>query len=222
MTAKLDDITTTANPKASTTPAPRARRVATGPRHLTFSLDRYHAMIEAGVLDENDRAELIYGNLIEKMPVGDRHVDCVNKINVYFVVNFSTEYTCSPQNPIVVPPNSEPGPDYALESKEMKGGGSGKAKAEHVPLVIEVSDSTLAYDRGAKAELYAFGGIEEYWIINLQEDKLELHLSPDKNSGSYNSIQRFGKDDKFTSPLCGEVQVADLLPPPSAELMEEE
>ncbi|MEM6770695.1 MAG: Uma2 family endonuclease [Bacteroidota bacterium] len=169
-------------------------------------------MIDAGILTENDQVELIFGEIVEKMSIGKRHGDCVDKLMVYFVLKYGLSHTCRSQNPLIVGDTSEPEPDFAILDKASYEARSGKPMAEDVHLILEVSDTTLEYDRSVKAKLYALGGIPEYWIINLQQDQVEVYLNPDKTTGEYNRLQRFAADDTFESPFWGGVSVSDLLP----------
>ncbi len=185
-----------------------------GPSGLPYrySLDDYHRAIEGGVFTSRDRIELISGELIEKMAVGERHVTCVNQINVYFVTRFAGGYICSAQNPIVLPDHSEPEPDYALYDKRLAAQFPGKLSAKSARLIVEVADSSLRYDEEVKPKIYALANIPEYWIIDLVHDRLELYTDPDVETGVYRDIQYFSKEDSFVSLLCGEVSVRELIP----------
>lgn len=183
-----------------------------GLRPFRYSLPRYHEAIRAGIITENDRVELIDGELIQKMGIGKRHGDCLDLINVYFVTRYAATHVCRAQNPLSLGDHSEPEPDYALVDKASYAGRSGNPVAEDARLVVEIANATLAYDRNVKAALYARAGIEEYWIINLQDDKLELHTQPNPQTGEYDSVVRFSAGGTFTSPFCGEVDVDDLFP----------
>jgi Uma2 family endonuclease len=156
--------------------------------------------------------ELLFGQLNEKMPIGKRHRDCVDKINVYFVLKFQSRYRYGVQNPLTLGTNSEPEPDYLIFDPETYRQHPGQPLPKDVLLLIEVSDKTLAFDRSDKAALYAHAGIAEYWIINLQSDQLELHLEPNADLGEYSRIQRYAADAEFDSPFVGSVRVSDLVP----------
>ncbi len=199
--------TTQAPPQQAPAPVAESR-----PRPFRYTLERYHEAIEAGVLTENDRIELIHGELIEKMSIGKRHADCVDDLIPYFTNKFGQTHRYRVQNPVTLPPNSEPEPDFAIINRETYKTRAGKPEPVDVLLLIEVADESLAYDRGGKAQMYAAAGIAEYWIINLQHDQVELHTQPNTTTGVYDSIQRFGKDSSFASPFCGDVTVAELLP----------
>ena len=182
------------------------------PAHFRIDLDRYHRAIEHGVLTESDPVELIEGRLLEKMPIGERHANCVDLLIEYFFPRYNKQYRCRAQNPMTIGEFSEPEPDFALVDRERYAAHSGKPIPADVPLIVEVSDSTLDFDRSVKARLYATAGIPEYWIINLRNDTLELHTRPDAASGDYGSVIRYGLDQTVPSPFCGEVSVAELIP----------
>ena len=196
---------------------PPAPPVTGGRRTFRYTLERYHAAIAAGVLTENDAVELIFGEIIEKLPIGKRHRDCVDLITELFVLKFAGKYKCSPQNPVTLLGNSEPEPDFVVINKQTYAHRSGQPLAEDVLLLIEVSDATLDYDRTTKLKMYALAGIQEYWIINLKQDQVEVHLDPDTDSGEYNQINRYRKEESFASPFCGAMRVAELLPLPPGD-----
>ncbi len=195
-------------------PAPTAVSTPTavsGSRPFRYTLERYHDAIAAGILTENDRIELIHGQLIEKMSIGKRHRDCVDRLNTYFTTRYIQTHICAVQNPISLPPDSEPEPDYALVNRESYSQRAGNPEPPDIHLVIEVADSSLPFDREVKAPMYATAGLPEYWIINLQHDQVEVYTRPNTATGIYDLIQRYAKDATFTSPFCGEVAAAELL-----------
>ena len=182
------------------------------PRPFTWSVERYNDAIAKGLLTENDRVELLFGLLNEKMPVGKRHADCVDDLTAYFAGKYKNKYRLRPQNPITIGDNSQPEPDFAIINRATYATRGGNPLPEDVLLLIEVSDATLTYDRTTKAKLYALAGITEYWIIDLKSNQLELHLEPNVEAGEYNNLRRYGADATFESPFCGQVTVKDLLP----------
>ena len=135
----------------------------------------------------------------------------MNRINRLFITRFGEDFECSPQNPVRIPPNSEPEPDYAICDTEEVRGYEEHALPEAFHLLIEVSDTTLDYDRTVKAALYALAGIREYWIINLQGDQLEIHTLPNNVGGVYDSVQRFGRGVTAESSFYGSVTLDELL-----------
>lgn len=141
--------------------------------HYKLSIDKYEQMIRAGILTENDRVELIRGELLDKMPIGDAHVEVVNRLNRMFVKLLDESVTVSVQNPLVLV-DSEPEPDLALYTRRA----GGKARPGDVHLVIEVADSSLEFDRTVKLPLYAEAGIRELWIVNLIDERVEVYQQP--------------------------------------------
>lgn len=89
---------------------------------------------------------------------------------------------------------------------------TGHPKAEDALLVIEVADSSLTLDRTIKAQAYALADVKEYWIINLNDHKVEVYLQPDKTDGDYTSITHYAAGTTFESPFNGTTVVDDLLP----------
>ena len=141
-----------------------------------LTTDRYHAMIEAGILTENDRVELINGSIIDMSPIGPRHYHTVISLTQTFSTHVGTQALVSVQNPIHLPMHSEPEPDIVLLRPEMPK--DRIARPEDILLVVEVSDSTLAFDRSVKLPLYAEAGLPEVWIVALPEDVLEVYRAP--------------------------------------------
>jgi Uma2 family endonuclease len=176
-----------------------------------WTLERYHAAIEAGILTEYDKVELLFGKLVTKYPVGIAHGKVVKKINRLFISRFSEEdYTVGVQDPITLIDDTEPEPDLFVAEGPLE-------DYDHHPypsdllLVVEVSDSTLTHDRSAKRFTYAIAGIEEYWIINVFEKQVERFISPLQEKGDYEKKEVFKVGDTFTSLHLGEFTVADLL-----------
>jgi Uma2 family endonuclease len=176
--------------------------------HFKLSVDKYEQMIAAGILSENDRVELIRGELLDKMPIGDAHVEVVNRLNRKFSRVLDESVTVSVQNPIVLN-DSEPEPDVVLYKRQAPG----KARASDVQLIVEVADTSLEFDRTVKLPLYAESGIRELWIVNLGEEKIEVYRQP-RLDGTYaaeSEVRRGG----FLQPLAFpaiQLAVAEILP----------
>ncbi len=146
-------------------------------RHL-FTADEYQRMGEVGIFHEDDRVELIHGEIVEMSPIGGTHVVCVNRTTrAAMRQTDETEFYVSVQNPIRIPNRrSEPQPDLAIVRvgyDEQK-----LPEASDVVIIVEVSDSTLDYDRSVKLPLYAAAGIPEAWLMNLVRARIERHTDP--------------------------------------------
>lgn len=165
-----------------TMPRPRTtteREPTTEPRPWRFTIDQYHLMGEAGILTEDDRVELIRGEIVEMSPIGAKHVTCVNEANRLFNRRVGDDVIVHVQNPIVLPDGSEPQPDLALVRRHYNR--RALPTVADVLLVVEVSDSSLHYDRTTKLPLYAAAGIPEAWIFDLTDDRIERHTNPGPN-----------------------------------------
>jgi Uma2 family endonuclease len=153
--------------------------VETSRQQLTrwrFTVHDYHRMGEAGILHEDDRVELIEGELVQMTAIGTRHFSCVNRLNRLFVMNVGDEAIVSVQNPVRLNEYNEPQPDLTvIRSRDYR---ESLPMPEDVLLLIEVSDTTLAYDRGVKLPLYAQAGIREAWIVDLADETIGRYTDP--------------------------------------------
>jgi Uma2 family endonuclease len=176
-----------------------------------FSVDEYHRMIRAGILDENDNVELIRGDIVLKPLKTARRCSCVDKINDRFFRLFRDRAIVSIHNPVCLS-DSEPEPAVMLLKPKTDFYESGKPRAGDVLLLAEVSDTNIQCDRGTRMTLYAEAGIGEYWILNLNDDTLEVHRQPQTN-GTYADIRILRRGDQMEiAALPGViVQVAELL-----------
>src|SRR5215210_1805691 len=153
--------------------------VETSMQQLTrwrFTVHDYHRMGEAGILHEDDRVELIEGELVEMTAIGTRHFSCVNRLNRLLVMNVGDEAIVSVQNPVRLNEYTEHQPDLTVI--RPRGYRESLPMPEDVLLLIEVSDTTLAYDRGVKLPLYARAGIREVWIVDLPGETIGRHTDP--------------------------------------------
>jgi Uma2 family endonuclease len=138
-------------------------------------------MAEAGVLAEDERVELIEGEIIAISPIGNRHIVCVNRLNWMFSSLVSGAAIVSVQNPIRLDQHSAPQPDIALlKFRDDFYSGTPPGPSD-VLLVVEVSDTTLDYDRRTKIPLYAKAGIPEAWIVDLHNGSIEVYTHPAGN-----------------------------------------
>lgn len=147
-----------------------------------FSLDEYHKLTEIGFFHEDDRIELIRGEIIEMAAKGTAHEVCLRNLLRELPRLVGDRATLQSQAPIILPPNSEPEPDFAIVRNSPDNYLSAHPSPNDVLLVMEVADSTLNYDRNIKLPLYAEAGISDYWIFNLFDNQLEAHSEPFQNS----------------------------------------
>jgi Uma2 family endonuclease len=154
--------------------------VFTPTRHK-LSVEDYHKLGQVGILTEDSRVELIEGELIDMAPIGGAHMGLVNRLTRLLVPAVGDLGVVSVQNPITLPPDSEPQPDVAILKPGADSAGSTVPRADEVFLLIEVADTTLAYDRNTKLKLYAKAGIAETWIVNVPSKCVEVYREPTTN-----------------------------------------
>ncbi|MBI5194443.1 MAG: Uma2 family endonuclease [Nitrospirae bacterium] len=163
-----------------------------------FNIDTYHSMISAGILHEDDRVELIEGRIVDMTPIGTRHSACVNRINSFFNWKLQGRVIVSVQNPLLLlTEESEPEPDITILKNREDFYSYELPKSEDVLLIIEVSDTSVVYDREIKIPLYARANIQEVWMVNLPENSIEIYSSP--VSGGY-EFRRIAKNEQTLSP----------------------
>lgn len=174
------------------------------PRQLRFSVDEYYKMIEIGILKDYEKAEIIEGELIQKMPIGDKHASVVDYLNRFFVKNVSDDILVRVQNPLRLSDYNEPEPDFVLADLTKYDGKRHPRPAE-VLLVAEVSDSTLKYDRDVKLPLYAEAEIPEVWIVNLPSEIVEVHSKP--AVGLYQLVKIYNRGETVSSETVSNLEI---------------
>ncbi len=142
-------------------------------RKRKFDVDEYHRLGEAGILNEDDRVELIEGELVEMAPIGGEHATIVSTLTMILARQCDSSQLVHVQNPLRLDRTSEPQPDLVLA--RVVPGFRGVPNFKDALLVIEVSDSTYNYDRKVKAPLYARAGVPELWIVDCQNQRVEVH-----------------------------------------------
>jgi Uma2 family endonuclease len=166
-----------------------------------FTVDEYYAMAAAGILTEDDRVELIEGEIIEMASIGSEHAACVNRLNHLLVAQVGDQAVVTVQNPVRLSDLNEPQPDIAVARPRK----DFYAKAHPGPadalLVIEVAHTTLGYDRGIKLPIYARTGVPEVWIVDVDAKVVEVYAKP---VGGRYQIEKKG--------VAGDVLRPQLLP----------
>ena len=185
-----------------------------GPERRPFTNAEYHALAEVGVLAHDEKVQLIAGDVIVMSPVGNRHAACVTFISDELYILRQTERAhIRTQNPLVMPDHSEPEPDAMLLAWREDGYAFRAPRSEDALLVVEVSDSTLRYDRDVKMSLYAAAGVPEVWIANLQDDWIESHTEP--TADGYRVTRRYGLGDAIAPQAFPDlaIPVERIIPP---------
>jgi Uma2 family endonuclease len=174
-----------------------------------FTVSDYHKMAEAGVFRPDERVELLGGEIHLKPPVGGKHIRVVSRLTKRLVQCLGGSYDIQIQSPIHLSNKSEPEPDAAVVRQYQKGDALDVPPARDVFLVIEVSDTTLPYDRDVKIHFYAEAGIPEAWIIDLTKDTISQYLEP--QDGLYTRYTTWRKGDVIPCHLGVDIAVSDVL-----------
>ena len=145
-------------------------------RHRFTAAD-FEAMVAAGILNDEDRVELLEGEVVDMAPIGPPHAACVRRLTRLFVTRLG-DVDVSVQNPIRLSDLSEPEPDVTVLAPRPGDYEESHPRPEDVLLLVEVADSTLLRDREWKLPLYAQAGIPEVWIIDLTGRTVECHREP--------------------------------------------
>lgn len=171
-----------------------------------FSVKTYDAMIENGILTENDNVELLNGRIIEKMPKGTKHCSYNDVITRFFYKTLDENCVIRNQNPIWLDESSEPEPDVVLARLPREKYLENHPKPEDILLLVEISDSTLYVDRNVKCPAYSRSGIRQYLIVNVENKTVEDYQHPTEDS--YASKQTYKIGDKFTLNAFPEIEIA--------------
>jgi Uma2 family endonuclease len=140
-----------------------------------FSRAEYYRMAEVGILRADDRVELIRGEIVEMAPTGRRHMAFAGNLNQLLAARLAGRAIVWMQNPIVLSEDTEPQPDIAVLRRRPVPYKEREAWAEDALLIIEVADSSLAYDRSTKLRFYADAVIPEYWVVDCTAETVEVH-----------------------------------------------
>lgn len=178
-------------------PTARNRRIVT--------VDEYHRMADAGILAENDRVELIDGEIVEKMTIGPRHNACVNSAVHAFVYAVAERAIVQAQGSFHLSFLSEPEPDIVLLRPRADYYAKALATPLDVLLVVEVADSSLAFDCDHKRPLYAEAGIGEFWLVDLTTNSVFRHRDPDGRA--YRTVERHTRGETLAPVLLPECRI---------------
>jgi Uma2 family endonuclease len=157
-----------------------------------FSVEDYYRMAEAGVLRPGKRMELLDGRIIDMSPIGPFHGGVVGRLTRLFNRLSQDRWLVWPQNPLRLDDHSEPEPDVMLLKPVADDYTSRHPQPHDVFLLIEVSDTTLEYDREEKLPAYGRAGVAEVWIVNLQDATLEVYREPHFTGYSQQRVLREG------------------------------
>ena len=182
----------------------QATRQTSTQRRL-FTIEEYEQMIDAGVFDEDERVELIEGEILKMSPINWPHESCVNRLTLILNERLHRAGIVSPQNSIRIHGKSRPEPDIVVLkwSDRLYLGVGEPPTVRDVLLLIEVSLSSLKYDRGKKLRIYARAGVSHVWVVDLWNGAVEVYSDPE--GGEYREVHRAERGETLRVPTDREV-----------------
>lgn len=171
-----------------------------------FTVEEYYRMGEAGILSPDDRVELIGGEVVQMTPIGARHAACVAALTRLLQALPGDHAVIWVQNPLRLGLHDEPQPDLAILRPPLARYRVRHPGPEEVLLVVEVSDTTLAYDRGVKLPMYATAGVPEVWIVDLEGEAVEVYRTP--TAGRYRETERVPRGGQPSPRAFPELRLA--------------
>ncbi len=176
-----------------------------------FSVEEYNKLGEAGIFHEDDRVELLNGEIVIMAAIGKRHAAAVRRLTRRFHQIFADVCLVDCQSPFILDDFSEPQPDILLLRPELDATGELPRPAD-IFVAIEVADSTVRYDSTTKLRAYARAGIPEYWIVNLADNAIDVYRQP--AGETYAEHFRRERADQLASAAFPDrsIAVAEILP----------
>lgn len=171
-----------------------------------FTVEEYERMGQTGILGEDDRVELLDGEIIQMAPIGPTHAGAVNRLNRLLVRGVGDRAIVTVQNPVRLTLRSEPQPDLVVARPRSDDYMLGHPVPEDVLLLIEVAHSSLATDRAIKIPLYARAGIVEAWLVDLEARVIIVHREP--QADRYRDVRTARLGDEITLSALPDVTIA--------------
>ena len=202
-------MTTTLAPPPTARVPSRPRPKLPGP--YKFDVHQYHALSEAGILVAEDRVELIDGEIVAMSAIGPEHMATVDSSSEFWVIAIGDRAIVRIQGSVRLNEWNEPHPDITLLKRRDDFYRYRSAGPSDVLLIVEVSDSSLAYDRGVKLNLYAEFEIPEVWIANIPSRTIEAYTEP--SNGEYTTRRTFHPGETVSPAAFPDVAlpVADVI-----------
>lgn len=185
---------------------PAGEIMSANPTKKLFNVYEYHQMEDAGILSARDRVELIYGEILVKAVAGPAHNASVARANRGMSRLVGDRAIVFVQSSVRVSQWSEPAPDIALLRPRDDFYASKHPGPEDILLIVEVSDSSLKFDLGTKARLYAETGVLEYWIVDIQNDCLFAYS--DIHENAYRAVRQYRRGDSIAPLLLPDCVIA--------------
>ncbi|WP_017317325.1 Uma2 family endonuclease [Mastigocladopsis repens] len=170
-----------------------------------FTVEQYHKMAESGILAKDDRVELIRGEIIEMSPIGTKHAACVNRLVNLLIQRLGKRIILAPQNPVILNNNSEPQPDVTLLQPREDFYENAHPQPTDIFLLIEVADTTVKYDLEVKIPLYAEEKITEVWLVDINEQSVEVFREP--TTEGYRNVSKLKRGNSLSIQAFSDVMI---------------
>lgn len=177
-----------------------------------YTVDSYFGLVRTGALDPDDRVELLEGVIVAEPPQNPRHASGITRVDAALRAAVGQRAVIREQSPFIAGHSSVPEPDVAVVPGRATDYDDKHPTA--ALLVVEVADTSLRQDRLSKARIYAAAGVPEYWLVNLQDDCVEVFRAPDVEARQYaqrSTAHRYDRLDPIALPGAS-VAVDDLIP----------
>jgi Uma2 family endonuclease len=172
-----------------------------------FTVSEYYRMYTTGILSEDERVELLKGEIIQMTPIGSQHAACVNRLNSLFAsLATAQKAVVAVQNPLHLDDYSEPQTDLVLARFQPDYYATQHPTPQDVLLLVEVCDTSEDYDRTVKLPLYALASIPEVWLVDLTRQHLEAYRQPSPQG--YREMRWFGAQDRLAPGAFPEVEIS--------------
>lgn len=175
-----------------------------------FTLEQWRTMVEKGVFQKNERLEFVEGRIIVMSPVNRPHSSCVKRLNQLSALALGETAIISVQDPLLIG-QDEFYPDVVLLKPRADFYNDKDPTPEDAFLVIEVADSTLKTDQEFKGAKYAAGGVGEYWVVDLNHERVWVYRNP--KDGAYTQTQALERGSSLSVQALPQIQlhVEDVL-----------
>lgn len=178
-----------------------------------FNTSQFMRLSQVGILPEGARVELVHGEIIDMSPIGPTHSGIVNLLNRLLGPAVSKSWVLCVQNPIDLGAFDMPQPDICLASWRKDAYRNRHPGPHDIGLIIEVAETSLEFDTGAKRALYASCGIVEYWVVDIPNQRIEVSTGPGPNGYASTVVLAPGQAVCSTTVEGLSLQVAEIFPP---------
>jgi len=161
-----------------------------------ITVAEFQRMGDIGIFHNDERLELIDGEIIKMTPIGSRHAYCVNRMAEFLITHLGNRAMVSTQNPVCLGKYSEPQPDIAIIKRTERKYMTSHPDASDVYLIIEFADSSINFDHDVKLPAYAKAGIQEVWIVDLISGCIEIYQEP--TTSGYKKVNKKKGSDTFS------------------------